>query len=263
MSNPDILFDNILEETTLLSASTVDASDTSFNVLHVIDKRPYTFWQSGTSTGVKFITIDTQNTTASADALGIVGHNLSEAGASIAVQHSSDDFIAITTVATATPVNHFAFETTFPSTINRFWRIAINQPTTVKVKIGVAVLGDRLQFTRQQGKNINPDTHQVVSDGQDSKVLHPLGVNYRGSRRNPTISLTGVPATFIADTFLPFWSSHMKRSEPFFWRWNPSVEATSVHYMQLVPNSAFVSNYINDMNDFRDLQFTLKGRLEE
>jgi len=259
MSNPIFLHDNRFEDTTSLTASTVDPSDTSFNVLNVIDKRPYTIWQSGTSTGEKYITIDTSNATASADAYGITGHNLN--GAVIAIQNSSDNFVSVTTVATFTPTNDKTFMSTFSSASNRYWRFAITQPTSVKLRIGVAVIGNKFELTAGEQREINPDSHQTNSIGADSKSLHPLGVTVRGRQRNRKVNLKAVPSTWIRDTFIPQWDSWMHKSEPAFYNWNISIASTASYYMQVVPDNSFESNYL-DNTDFRNLSLSLKGLYE-
>ena len=62
-------------------------SDEEFNALNVRDLRRYTQWKAAT-TGQKYITVDTGSTGSAVDALGIRGHNLGTAAASIVVESS-------------------------------------------------------------------------------------------------------------------------------------------------------------------------------
>jgi hypothetical protein len=69
-----------------LAATDTDAAD-EFNPLNVKDLRKYTQWKAASS-GQKYITVDTEDAGAVADGLGIRGHNLGTAAASIVVESS-------------------------------------------------------------------------------------------------------------------------------------------------------------------------------
>jgi hypothetical protein len=261
MSNPCYFYDNVFDDSTLLSASTTDPSSTEYNINNVIDTRPYTFWQTGTSTGLKNFTIDTGTTATLADSFSIVGHNLGTLGLTVAIQHSSDNFVAITTVVTSSPPDDKAFGVGFNSTNNRYWRIEFNQPTTDKVKIGVALTGVRTPVPWQQGRTINPDAYRTVSAGADSKTMQPLGVIVKGKQRKLSINITGLPATWVENTFLSDWDAHLGESKPFIWKWNTEI-TTACYYMQVDPSQAnFVSNYL-DNTAFRNISFGIKGPKE-
>jgi len=257
-----ILWNNLFATSTALSASTTDPTDTSFNVLNVIDMRPYTFWRPDTATGVKYITIDTGQTTSVADAFAVVGHNLSSASSVIAIQHSSDNFGTITTASTITPPDNKAFGTLFSSAVNRYWRIAIPQPTTVKPYIGVILLGEKLTIPRNEGKAINPEAHIAISEGADSKTLQPLGVINRGKQRRLQVNISAVGTTWINESFLPVWDNHLSLSKPFLWHWNTAV-SSACYYMQIDPKSAnYVTSYLDDTN-YRNLTMSMIGRKED
>jgi hypothetical protein len=257
-----ILRDSLFTTSTVLSASTTDPSDTAFNVVNVTDLRPYTFWRAGTSTGTKYITIDTGQTTSVADGFAIVGHNLSSASSVIAIQHSSDNFGTITTASTFTPTDNKAFGALFSSAVNRYWRVAIPQPTTVKPYIGVLFLGQKLTIPRAEGRTINPEAHRAISEGADSKTLQPLGVINRGKQRRLQVNITGLETTWINNTFVPEWDTYLSLSKPFIWHWNTAV-TTACYYMQVDPSAAnYVSNYLDDTN-YRNLSINMIGRKED
>jgi hypothetical protein len=257
-----ILIDSLFSTSTVLSASTTDPSDTAFNVLNVIDLRPYTFWRAGTSTGTKYITIDTGQTTSVADGFAIVGHNLSSASSVIAVQHSSDNFGTIATASTITPTDNKAFGALFSSAVNRYWRIAIPQPTTVKPFIGVVMLGEKLTMPRGEGRTINPEAHTALNEGADSKSLQPLGVIQRGKQRRLSVNINGLQSTWIANSFVPLWDTHLSFSKPFIWHWDTAL-SSACYYMQINPSAAnYVSPYLDNTN-FRSLTMNMIGRKED
>lgn len=259
MSNPFFLNDNVFEDSTSLAASTTDPSDTSFNVLNVIDKRPYTLWQTSTAAETKYITVNTSNTTRACDAFGCVGHNLN--GVTIAVQHSSDNFGTINTAATFTPTSSKAFMSTFSSAQNKDWRLAITQASSSKLKIGVALIGNKFALDQGEARQVNPDAHRTFSEGVDSKTLHPLGVTVRGRLRERTVNLSAVSATWVRDKFLPEWDSWMHKSEPALYAWNLAQASTATYYLQVDPNNSFASQYLDDTN-YRNLTISMRGRYE-
>lgn len=260
MGVQQILYDNRFADTTALTASTQDPSDTAAVVQNVIDLRPYTLWKSGTSTGLKYITIDC-GTAKAADAVAICGHNLSSITADIAVQHSSDTFVTITTAATYTPTNDFAFMTTFASTSNRYWRLAINQPTSAQIKIGVVMIGERMQFERAVQRGYDPDSYETNVNMSESKGLYPLGVDVRGKMRNMKVEVNAASATFIRDKFIPAWDNHIGECKPFFYAWNYADYSSAVYYLQ-VTNPVFNAAYL-DNQGYRNLSFSARGRKEE
>lgn len=262
MSNPCYLFDNLFDDTTVLAATTTDPSSTEYNVFNVIDYRPYTLWQTGTAAEAKSFTIDTGQTTSEADSFAIWGHNLGTNGVTISVQHSSDNFVSITTAATSTPPDDKAFGGAFSSAVNRYWRIAFTQATTVKLKIGVALVGKRQTIPWQQGRGINPEAYDVQSAGADSKTMQPLGTIVKGKQRRLQVNITNLPATWVENTFLPDWDNHLGESKPFIWKWNTAI-TTACYPMQVDPSRAnFVSNYL-DNTAYRDITMSLKGPKEE
>lgn len=257
-----MLFNNLFATSTVLSASTTDPNDTSFNVLNVIDERPYTLWQADTATGTKYITIDTGQTTSEADAFAIVGHNLSSATDAISIQHSSDNFATINTASTYTAVSNKAFGLLFSSAVNRYWRLAINQHTTVKPYIGVLLLGGKLTMDSNERPGINPEAHQSINEGVDSKTLQPLGVIHRGKQRRLTVDLPAVATTWVENSFVPAWDAHLSLSRPFIWHWNTAI-SSACYYMQIDPGGAnYVAPYLENM-DYRSISMTMIGRKED
>jgi len=263
MGTPCILgHNNLFSTSTVLSASTTDPSDTAFNVLNVIDERAYTFWRADTSTGTKYITIDTGQATSVGDAWAIVGHNLSSATDSLAIQHSSDNFGTIATASTFTAVDNKAFGLLFSSAVNRYWRLAINQPTTIKPFIAVLLLGEKLTFPLGERKTINPEAHVSINEGSNSKTIQPLGVIHRGKQRRLTVDIPALPTTWIANSFVPVWDTHLSLSKNFLWQWNTAI-STACYYMQINPGAAnYVTNYLEDTN-YRNLSISLIGRKED
>jgi hypothetical protein len=223
---------NLFSTSTAITASTVDASDTSFNVLHVIDERPYTFWRAGTAAETKYITIDTGQATSEANAFAVVGHNFSSAAGVIAIQHSSDNFVAITTAATYTATDNKSFGSIFSSAVNRYWRLAITQPATIKPYVGVLLLGNKLSFPRGERKTINPEAHTAINEGSNSKTIQPLGVINRGKQRRIQVDIPALESTWIRDEFVPVWDTHLSLSKPFIWHWNTAVSSACYTYEQ-------------------------------
>src|SRR3954464_7747325 len=104
MASPKFLYDNRFNDAVPV-ASTTAAGD--FNVLNLLDFRPYTWWKPTALPAT--VTIDSGSAKA-ADFAMIYGHDLFTQGATLEIRKSTDNFAANDVlVATKTPTSNDPF----------------------------------------------------------------------------------------------------------------------------------------------------------
>jgi len=247
-SNPIILAENILE------LGTPAATDTAsgYDVANIIDRRPYTFWVAG-GAGTKYVTVDC-GTSQTADALGIVGHNLYTASATVSVECSDDNFAAETVEALAgfTPSSDYALLKTFTSKDKRYWRIKI-VTAAVAAKIGVAFIGDRVTFDKAPIADFDPFPETVVAQTTRSKTGHLIASAQRYIGSRIVAEFRGVLASWISSTFRSLWDSYLAKLYPVFWAWDITSDSTGVYFV-VIPDDFTLSMKIGELGtDYRDM----------
>jgi len=250
-AKPKILCDSLLVSATLSATDTA----TGYDVANIIDLRPYTLHVFNAH-GTKYITAD-YGSKVSADALGIVGHNLGTAAATVSVEYSDDNFSADTNEALAgfAPANDRALLKEFTSAEARYWRIKIVTAATA-AQIGVALLGAVLTFERWPKDNFDPDALKIVASSETSKAGNMLGATLQYVTRAISMSFADITPTWITNTFKPAWDAHLELLKPFVLAWDITNHATEVHFLRIPENFSLKMPY-NAAR--RSLALTLTG----
>jgi len=224
---PVILAENIYELGTPVATDTASGYDAA----NIKDRRTYTFWQAA-SAGTKYLTIDCL-IAVTADALGIVSHNLSTCAATISVECSSDNFATDTTVALAgfTVTHDKALLKLFTSVSKRYWRIKIIAGA-IAPKIAVAFLGDRVTFPRTYLKSLSfdPAPEKIIAESTRSKTGVLLGNVLRYVSRTITWTFAFVLASWIESTFRGLWDDYLSQLKPVFMAWEITNHPTETFY---------------------------------
>lgn len=213
--DPIILSDNRLDDGTP-TATTTDA-DPIYSVLNVKDKRAYTYWKALNTTVPCSIIINCGSAKA-ADAVGIMSHNLSTIGATVAVEYSTTGAWAGEEVSavSVTPTTDKAILKTFTTQTKQYWRLKITGTLSAAPYIGVLVIGERLTFP------FAPDPYNLYDESMEveskrSKVGHLLGntVSYYPVALQRTF--TAPLRTFVTGTYKTFWDAYGSLLYPFFY----------------------------------------------
>ena len=232
MQTPIILYDNRLTDGTLTATDTA----TGYDVLNIVDNRPYTFWKAASS-GTKYITVDC-GSTKSADCLAIIGHNFKTAAAIVSIESSPDNTVWTERLSDFTPISDKAFMKTFISSSARYWRIKIIT-TSIAAQIGVAVLGTKMQFEYPPETPYNPYTETPAAYVERSKNGHILGV----STYNPVLEFRAlfsfITRTWLNTYFIPFWQNHARLFKPFFFAWDLDTYPEDVFFVSIDNNMTF------------------------
>lgn len=230
-AKPVILYDNRLLDGTPTATDT-DA-DSTYSVLNLSDLRPYTWWKAAAA-GTKHITVDC-GSPKTADTLGIVGHNLLTAGATVSVESSSTGAWVgeeIERLAGFVPVSDKAILKLFTSATAQFWRIKIITATVVP-QIAVLLLGDKLAFERFIKSGFDPQAEEIVGESATGKSGHPLGAVVRFVRRPIIPSWAKLTTSWVANTFRPAWDDHLSQLKPFFFAWDPGEHVDEVYFVRI------------------------------
>lgn len=203
---------------------TPTATDTAsgYNVLNIIDYKTYTLWKAA-SVGTKYITVDC-GSDKSADALGIISHNLYTANATISVESSTDNFAANVTerLAGFIPTSNNAFLKPFTSATDRYWRIKIVTAAVVPY-LAIAMLGEKLLFPYAPDVPYIPYSEGIEVESSKSKGGNLLGsiVQYKPIEISARFST--LTRTWVINTFKPFWDNHASDLKPFFYVWDNDI----------------------------------------
>ncbi|MDI9562516.1 MAG: hypothetical protein QM235_15225 [Pseudomonadota bacterium] len=226
MQTPIILYDNRLTDGTLVATDT----ETGYDVLNLIDLRPYTFWKAA-SHGTKYITVDC-GAAKSADCLAIIGHNLYTAGATVSIESSPDNSSWTVRLAGFTPTSDKAVLKTFTSASAQYWRIKI-VTAAVAAYMAVALLGVKIQFEYPPNTPYVPYAETPAADVERSKNGHILGVATYSPvlRIQPQFSL--VSRTWLDTYFIPFWQNYARLFKPFFFVWDLDTYPSDVFFTSI------------------------------
>ena len=245
--NPIILFDNILTEGTLTATSTASGYD----VDNLKDYRVYTKWKAAGTTnqylswnmgGIAKVRAQTgwyiklQNNALlgaitgsvdTADAIGIVNHNLGTIGAQIDVQYYESG--AWNTVLTLNPTTDNAILSTFTSHTSGDWRIKLSGMSAAP-EIGVMFLGVHLSFPWPPEAPVSPVREGIKSKTEISNTGNLLGTNLAFNPKTINHRFTNLTRTWFTTYYEPFWNNHAKLIYPFFYAWDLTNRPNDVFY---------------------------------
>jgi hypothetical protein len=256
VSAPIILAQNILELGTPTATDT-DA-DTAYSVLHLTDRRTYTYWL-GASAGTKYVTIDC-GTPVPADALGIIGHNLYTATATVSVEWSADGVSWTEALAGFTPTSDKAFLKTFTAATKRYWRLKI-VTASIAAKIAVVFLGSRVTFPRTWSHPsrgaFDPLPEKIVASSVRSKAGNLLGSVLQYASISMTMEIELLTDTWISGTFRTLWDTYLSQLYPVFVSWDPGDHPAEVLFGK-IPDDFELSRPWTQ-NAYRSLSLEFEG----
>jgi len=224
---PIILYNNIFSNVLPLTAT--DTTD-GYDVLNVIDYKTYTYWQAD-SAGTKYISIDCSGDVM-ANCVGIAGHNLKTANATVSMESSADNSNWTTRVSDFIPDTDKAFTKLFDSATARYWRLKI-VTATIAAQIAVLMAGERLTFPCPPESPYIPYSESVELDSARSKAGHLLGVvtRYKPIEINARFSV--LSRDWVFNQYLTFWENHASRILPFFWAWDVVTYPEHVYFVTI------------------------------
>jgi hypothetical protein len=227
-AKPVILGENIIELGTPVATDTA----AGYDVLNIIDRRPYTWWQAG-GFGTKYLTVDC-GAPVTADALGIYFHNLYTCAATISVECSSDNFAGDTTVALAgfTVTTDKAILKLFTSVSKRYWRLKL-VTASVAARIAIAFLGDRVTFERYLSGNVDPCPEKILAESIKGNTGNLLGSTLRYIEVPIAWNFNNITPAWIESTFRPLWDSHLSQLKPVFLAWESTNRSTEVYFAKI------------------------------
>lgn len=231
--NPIILYKNILNST--IPPTATDTAD-GYDILNVADNRAYTFWMAA-SAGTKYITIDCSDQSG-ADCLGIAGHNLYTAQATVSVESSANAVDWTERLAGFIPVSNMAFLKVFDFSSARYWRLKIITET-IAPTIAVCELGPRLEMPCPPETPYIPYKEMIEADTAKSKIGHLLGAVIRHKPIEILASFTVLNRNWVFGDFKAFWDSHGSNLLPFFYAWDLTAYPEHVYYVALKENYAY------------------------
>ena len=225
-----LLYDNRLADAAVSATTT----DTGFDADNISDWRTNTRWQSS-STATQYLTVDC-GSAKSADTVGLAVHNLATAGASLAVECSSDNFVSDTTVAkaSASVVDDGVLYLQFASQSKQYWRLKITG-LTVKCYIALAVIGERVEFPELIEGEFSPGKEQVQPGATVAAKGQTLEVVKEYTTLSSRVGFQLITDAWFRDTFMPVWDAHLRTLMPFFWVPNYDLDATGAYVYRIAP----------------------------
>jgi hypothetical protein len=235
-AKPIILFDNRFDD------GMPSATDTAsgYYAANIRDLRTYT-WHQFAAAGTKYYTIDCGEAKA-ADCLGIRGHNLGTAAASVSVESSANNLDWTERLAAFNPANDRAILKTFTSASARYWRVKIVTADTA-AQCAVLMLGTRLTMEKWPSGNFDPAQEKPVSSSRLSQQGHLLGVLIDYVEIEIAARFQRLSPTWIETYFRPAWDNHIHYGRPFFWAWDITNHPSEICYARIADNYSLSMPY--------------------
>lgn len=230
--NPIIFYDNRFLDGVTIATDTAEG----FNVLNITDLKPFTWWKAS-SAGIKYLSVDC-GVAKSADALGIIGHDLSSVGAQVSVESSDDGATWTERLAAFTPSSDKAFLKLFTGATARHWRLRIDSPTAAP-SVAVVLLGTRMTFPFPVDAPFAPINEQVETVGKRSKTGHLLAHHVKYKPFTISARLLYTERTWVDSVFLPFWLNYGSDLHPFLWAWDLDVYPEDVRFVRFVEGYSY------------------------
>jgi hypothetical protein len=222
----------------LLAASpgpdlTHSADASGYPFANLSDWRDYTCWKSSDS-GTLYVKLDANplpNHTATVDSLAIAGHNLgSENVAGLALQYSDDDSAYHDCFTPAAPPGDGVFFRQFDVQTHRYFKLVI--PTyDHPPRIGVLFIGAAMEIPAYPESGFDPDGQEAEQSAEISKTGRLLGIAARFRRRELKAAFSRLPASFITESWVPFFAAH--GAKPFFFAWDPEGRPEETYLVRL------------------------------
>ncbi len=229
---PVILFDNRFLDGVPVATDTAPG----FSALNLVDLKPFTFWKAD-SQGGRYISVDC-GTDKPADALGIIGHDLSSLGGAVSVEASYDGVDWFEQMSPYAPLSDKAFLNLFPETVARHWRLLIDSPLAAPT-IACVLLGSRMTFPFPVDAPFAPVKEQVETVGKKSKAGHLLAHHVKYKPYTISAKFSYVDREWVDSVFLPFWQIYGSELHPFFWAWDLDTYPQDVRFVRFDPGYTY------------------------
>lgn len=165
---------------------------------------------------------------------GIAAHNLSDLGASVALEHSPDGVTWTDAgYGAATPADNDAIAFRIAATSRGYWRFNVTGLSAADpLYFGVAFLGDDLIFPRRFYQGFAPviEPTEVQLQSNVSVGGNLLGSSVVSEGSTLSAAFQNVPASFVRDDDFRSFMRAFNRGTPFFFGWRPDKYAQDVHY---------------------------------
>lgn len=228
-----LLKDNRYDDGT--PAATSEAS--GYPIENAFDLRPYKRWKA-TSTATQYLTIDC-GSAKSADALGIMSHNLGTVGATVSVEYSTTGAWGgeeVEALAGFDPSDDTAILKIFTTAEKRYWRVKITGASAAPY-LAVLMLGVRLTFEKFiAGSEFDPAPEKPIAEVTTNQAGQLLGVVIKRVEIRISVEFRGLTPSWVTNTFKPVWDDHISQYKPFIFAWDITNHADEVFLARLANN---------------------------
>ena len=234
MALPIILNEMVTEDPGLVSFVATPGTDTDpiYAVDNVRDYRPYTRWKSSSSAD-SYLSGDWTGTNVVVDAWAVIGHNFATAGTDISMQVFEGTWVdAGSGTINATSDDEIIVGILPASKTDNAFRLAMLN-NSVAPEVGVLLWGAKFEFPRYIQGNFDPQGQSIMAEQAISNSGEILGSTIRYREHNINAQFTRLVDTWVRNTFMPLWDSHLSQLKPFLWCWNPAAAT--------LPDSQYVS----------------------
>lgn len=192
-----------------------------------------------------------------ASAIGIVGHNLGTADATVSVEYSLNgtDWTSLTSFR---QFDDTALMKEFTVTAARYWRIGFVTSATA-AQLGVAMLGQPLTFPRWPKSEFDPDALTISASSEVSKSGNPLGATLKYVTRKISMNFENITPAWMTGVFKAAWDNHFELLKPFFIAWDITNHPSEVYFLS-IPESFSLKMPYNPYR--RTLKLTFQGAKE-
>jgi hypothetical protein len=222
-------------------AATDTDADSIYDVENLNDYRAYTRWKALNFTGDKFVTGDWTTVpggTIVVDSIALIGHNFATAETDLSIEVFEGSWVdAGPGVFTATVDNEIIVKLVSPAKTDDSFRLKMANSTATP-ELGVFLIGQKLEFPRYLQGGWDPEGQRVEADQPLSQAGEILGTSIKFKEHNLQAQFTRLTDTFIRDTYMPVWDSHLSLLKPFVFSWNPTgVTLAESRYVALTPGA--------------------------
>jgi len=246
-AKPIFLWDNLLARPDAQLSAT--SSDPDHPVQYLADWREYLTWRAGSGAP--------QNIEVSfpepkpARAMCIYNHNLSSVeNVTLSGSNNGSDWDEILSV---NPTSDDPILKLFNQVSYRYYRLAMGM--SMVCEIGLLFLGDYLEFPGWTAAGIDPNQEDLILEKGKSEEGYLLGSVEKYRKRRIVLDFRYLSDSWVRNSFIPFWKSHLPR--PFLFAWdhqNHSEETYLVEVARPELNLPYQPVY-------RSLRLELEGRV--
>lgn len=236
MLTPVIGYDNIFED----GVVSVTHEDADFPKENALDWLTYSCYKTATAVATVYYSVHL-GYGATADYVGIAGHNLGTKGATVVLQYNSGSgWVNCHTVVA--PSDDDTIFILFDSVTAEDFRLAIVS-IDADTCIGILAAGDRLTVPRGVRTGWRPPlmrSYETIANFAETNVS--LGRSLRTRFDTVALDFQGFTESFTRDSWMPF-LEHAK-SKPFFFAWNSvgrTDEVALMHTAEIISPPYYVS----------------------